>query len=122
MAYLLIIVVYSDAQIALGVWVARRVRGSSDFFVAGRSLGPGLLFATFLAANIGGGSTIGATGLGWLFAFAVAGLQSLLAITGYCLGCRLYFLRWWVPELVTRIWTRGGSKAGGLTGVKISYR
>ena len=42
--------------------------------------------------------------------------------TGYCLGCRLYFLRWWVPELVTRIWTRGGSKAGGLTGVKISYR
>ena len=27
--------------------------------------------------------------------------------TGYCLGCRLYFLRWWVPALVTRIWTRG---------------
>ncbi len=65
MVYLLIIVVYSVAQIALGVWVARRVRGSSDFFVAGRSLGPGLMFATFLAANIGGGSTIGATGLGY---------------------------------------------------------
>ena len=65
MAYLLIIVVYSAAQIALGLWVARRVRGSSDFFVAGRRLGPGLLFATFLAANIGGGSTIGATGLGY---------------------------------------------------------
>jgi solute:Na+ symporter, SSS family len=65
MAYLIIIVLYSVAQIALGVWVARRVRGSSDFFVAGRNLGPGLLFATFLAANIGGGSTIGATGLGY---------------------------------------------------------
>ena len=65
MAYLIIIVVYSVAQIALGVWVARRVRGSSDFFVAGRNLGPGLLFATFLAANIGSGSTIGATGLGY---------------------------------------------------------
>jgi len=65
---------------------------------------------------------VGATGLGWLFALAVAGLQSLLAITGYCLGCRLYFLRWWVPDLVTRIWTRGGSRAGGLTGAKISYR
>lgn len=65
MAYLLIIVGYSIAQVALGVWVARRVRGSSDFFVAGRNLGPGLLFATFLAANIGGGSTIGATGLGY---------------------------------------------------------
>ncbi|PYR89013.1 MAG: sodium:solute symporter [Acidobacteria bacterium] len=65
MAYLLIIILYSLAQIALGIWVARRVQGSRDFFVAGRSLGPGLLFATFLAANIGGGSTIGATGLGY---------------------------------------------------------
>ena len=65
MAYLLIIVLYSAAQIALGLRVARRVRGSSDCFVAGRQLGPGLLFATFLAANIGGGSTIGATGLGY---------------------------------------------------------
>jgi len=65
MGYLTIIVVYSLAQIGLGVWVARRVRGTGDFFVAGRALGPGLLFATLLAANIGSGSTIGATGLGY---------------------------------------------------------
>ena len=45
---------------------------------------------------------VGATTLGWAFALAVAGLQTLLAVTGYCLGCRLYFLRWWVPDLVTR--------------------
>ena len=50
---------------------------------------------------------VGATTLGWLFTLAVAGLQTLLAVTGYCLGCRLYFLRWWVPDLVTRLWTRG---------------
>src|SRR6516164_6111477 len=30
---------------------------------------------------------IGATPIGWLFALAVAGLQTLLAVTGYCLGC-----------------------------------
>src|SRR5258706_2263012 len=65
MAYLFIIIGYSIAQIALGFWVARRVKGSSDFFVAGRALGPGLLFATFLAANIGAGSTIGAAGVGY---------------------------------------------------------
>jgi hypothetical protein len=53
---------------------------------------------------------VGLTPLGWLFALAVAGLQTLLAVTGYCLGCRLYFLRWWVPDLVTRIWTRGRSR------------
>ncbi len=45
--------------------------------------------------------------LGWVFALAVAGLQTLLAATGYCLGCRLYFLRWFVPDLATRLWTRG---------------
>jgi hypothetical protein len=66
---------------------------------------------------------LGAPTLGWLFALAVAALQSLLAVTGYCLGCRLYFLRWWVPELVTRIWTRGQPRSGSkLAGSKISFR
>jgi hypothetical protein len=50
---------------------------------------------------------VGAPTIGWVLALAVAALQSLLALTGYCLGCRLYFLRWWVPSLVTSIWTRG---------------
>jgi len=52
----------------------------------------------------------GASPVGWVFAFAVAGLQTLLAVTGYCLGCRLYFLRWLVPDLATRIWTRGRAR------------
>lgn len=57
----------------------------------------------------------GASVAGWVLAFAVAGLQTLLAVTGYCLGCRLYFFRWWVPSLVTRVWKRGRapSLAGG---------
>jgi len=64
-AYLLVIVVYSLAQIGLGVWIARRMRGTTDFFVAGRKLGPGMLAATLLAANIGAGSTVGAAGIGF---------------------------------------------------------
>jgi len=65
---------------------------------------------------------LGAATLGWLFALAVAGLQTLLAVTGYCLGCRLYFLRWWIPDVVTRIWTRGRATRGGLTVERIHYR
>ncbi|MGH7616793.1 MAG: sodium:solute symporter family transporter, partial [Gemmatimonadaceae bacterium] len=65
MGYLALLIAYSVGQLALGVWVARRVKTSSDFFVAGRALGPGLIFATTLAANIGAGSTVGATGLGY---------------------------------------------------------
>ena len=58
----ILLIVFSAGLIFLGSWVGRSVRGSSDFFVAGRSLGPGLLFSTFLAANIGASSTVGATG------------------------------------------------------------
>jgi Domain of unknown function (DUF4395) len=46
---------------------------------------------------------LGATPLAWLPVAAVAALQTLLAVTGYCLGCRLYFLRWWVPSVFDRI-------------------
>jgi SSS family solute:Na+ symporter len=50
---------------ALGLVLGRRVRASADFFVASRQLGPGLIFATMLAANIGAGSTVGATSRGY---------------------------------------------------------
>lgn len=65
---------------------------------------------------------LGASPLGWFFAFAVAALQTLLAVTGYCLGCRLYFLRWWVPELVTRVWTRGAGPTTRLSVERIAYK
>jgi len=49
----------------LGVVLGRKVSGTQDFFVAGRSLSPLLLLGTVLAANIGAGSTVGAAGLGY---------------------------------------------------------
>src|ERR687890_823428 len=63
--HVIVLSAYTLALMALGLWIGRRVRGVSDFFVAGRRLGPGLIFATMLAANIGAGSTVGATGLGY---------------------------------------------------------
>lgn len=65
---------------------------------------------------------LGATALGWVFALGVAGLQAVLGITGYCLGCRLYFLRWWVPALVTRIWTRGSAPRAGIAGTALRFK
>lgn len=60
-----LLLLYSVLQVALGLWIGRRVKSAGDFFVAGRSLGPFLLFATMVAANIGAGSTVGAAGLGY---------------------------------------------------------
>ncbi len=45
----------------------------------------------------------GFTSLGWVPVIGVVALQTLLAVTGYCVGCRLYFLRWWIPSLFARI-------------------
>lgn len=65
---------------------------------------------------------LGAPTLGWICALAVAVLQSLLALTGYCLGCRLYFLRWWMPDIVTRIWTRRLPSVNPFATERIDYR
>jgi SSS family solute:Na+ symporter len=63
--HLVLLIVYSIALVAVGLWIGRRVKGSGDFFVAGRSLTAPLLFSTVLAANIGAGSTVGAAGLAY---------------------------------------------------------
>src|SRR5262244_3087549 len=65
MIFISILVGYALLMIVFGAIVSRRVRETSDFFVAGRGLGAGLIFSTMLAANIGAGSTVGATGLGY---------------------------------------------------------
>jgi hypothetical protein len=49
----------------------------------------------------------GLTSVAWLPIGAVIGLQVLLAATGFCVGCRLFFLRWWVPDLFARLVGRG---------------
>src|SRR5512136_7148 len=81
---LILLLAYSAVLIAVGLWVGRLVGTPAAFFVAGRRLGPGLLFATVLAANIGAGSTVGAAGLGYSLGLGAwwwngsAGLRSLL--------------------------------------------
>jgi SSS family solute:Na+ symporter len=63
--HLSLLLAYGVLMVAMGLYIGRRVQSAGDFFVAGRKLGPGLLFATMVAANIGAGSTVGATGLGY---------------------------------------------------------
>ena len=63
--YLFAILGYSALLIGIGLFVGRGVKSTGTFLVAGRRLGPLLLFATLLAANIGAGSTMGAAGIGY---------------------------------------------------------
>lgn len=88
-----LLIAYAALFVMLGLWVGRRA-GSSDFFVGGRRLGAGLVFSTFLAANIGAGSTVGATSLGFAEGLSAwwwngsAGIGSL--ILAFSVGPRMW--------------------------------
>lgn len=60
-----ILVAYCLALLLVGAFASRSVRRAEDFFVAGRSLPSTLIFSTFLAANLGAGSTVGAAEFGY---------------------------------------------------------
>jgi hypothetical protein len=64
------------------------------------------LGGTFIAVSAVG-FLFGLPVAGWFLVAAVAGLQTLLATTGYCLGCKLYFLKWWIPSVFARLLGRG---------------
>lgn len=63
--HVILLVAYSVLLLAIGLTVSKRVTTTGAFFVAGRRLTPILVFSTILAANIGAGSTVGATGIGY---------------------------------------------------------
>ncbi len=94
--YVAVLLAYAAGLVGLGLYLSRRVRSTKDFFVAGRQLPPGLIFATFLAANIGAGSTVGATGRGFTQGLSAvwwvgsAGLGSL--VLAFFVGPRIYRL------------------------------
>jgi SSS family solute:Na+ symporter len=94
--HLVILAGYSLVMMALGLVIGRRVHGAKDFFVAGRQLGPGLIFSTMLAANIGAGSTVGATSIGY-----TAGVSAWWWVGSAALGSIVLAL--WIGPAMRRI-------------------
>src|SRR5258706_14888714 len=84
---LVLLIIYSVALVAIGLWIARLVRGSADFFVAGRSLSATLVFSTVLASNIGAGATIGATGRAYFDGISAWWWNGSSAIGSIFLAC-----------------------------------
>jgi solute:Na+ symporter, SSS family len=86
MSRLALVLVYAALQVLLGLWISRRLSGTRDFFVAGRSLGPGLMFSTLLAANIGAGSTVGAAGIAYQYGMSAAWWVGSAALGSFLLA------------------------------------
>ncbi len=94
--YLLILLIYASGLMSLGIRLGKYVRSAGDFFVAGRTLGPGLIFATMLAANIGAGSTVGATALGY-----AGGVAAWWWVGSAAIGS--FVLAWWIGPAMWRL-------------------
>jgi SSS family solute:Na+ symporter len=97
---------YSAVLVALGFLFSRKIEGSASFFVADRRLGPGLLFSTVLAANIGAGSIIGASGLGYR-----DGLSAWWWVGSAGIGSILLAL--WIGPRIWRVATQNGLYTAG---------
>src|SRR5688572_26322521 len=59
------ILIYVAAQLAVGVWVARRVRTADDFFVAGRRLSPLIVSISVFATWFGAETCVSSAGVAY---------------------------------------------------------
>lgn len=66
-----IIIAYLLALIVIGVWFARKIKSTEDYFLAGRGLLLPLSVATMAATWYGAGGTMSAAEYGFLYGFAV---------------------------------------------------
>ena len=79
------IAVYMVFCIAVGLWAMRRTHSSSDFFIAGRSLGPIVVSLAIFSSTLSGFGFVGGPGL--VYSLGVSSFwMIILATTGYALG------------------------------------
>lgn len=90
----------------VGLRVARRSKTAEAFFVGDRKLGAGLIFSTLLAANIGAGTTVNATALGY-----ANGLSAWWWVGSAALGSLV--LAWWIGPKIRRRSAEAGLRTLG---------
>jgi len=73
-----VIIAYLIFMLLVGVWGRKKAKTKDSFLVANRNLGFLILFPCLAAMTIGGGSTLGATGLG--YTVGISGMWFLIAL------------------------------------------
>lgn len=82
----LILIVYMLVILAIGLWSAKKVKNSEDWFVGGRSMGPWITALAHGSSSLGGGMYIAGPQYGW-----EAGASALWAAPGDVFGPLLNF-------------------------------
>lgn len=80
-AFAVVALLYFAAVAAIGIWAARRTKGASEFFLAGRSLGVVTMTIAAMAASLSGFAFIGGPGLIYTLGVGALFINLPLAIT-----------------------------------------
>ena len=82
----IILIAYMALMLLIGLWAAKRVKSSEDWFVGGREMGPWITALAHGSSSVGGGMYIAGPQYGW-----EAGASSLWAAPGDVFGPLLNF-------------------------------
>jgi SSS family solute:Na+ symporter len=90
-----VFVLYMCAILAIGFWAGRRSkRTSEDYFVAGRRIGPVVLFFTMAATNFSAFTFFGFAGASYRIGFAYYGIMAFgtafMALSFYYIGRKVW--------------------------------
>src|SRR5918996_4144291 len=94
---LFFVVLYMLLQLALGIWISRRIRTESDYLIAGRNLGYALTIFSIFATWFGAETVVGSAGNAYRDGVSLASAEPF----GYGLCLMLMGLIFAVP-----IWRR----------------
>lgn len=81
-----VLVAYMALMLLIGLWAAKKVKSSEDWFVGGRDMGPWITALAHGSSSVGGGMYIAGPQFGW-----EAGASSLWAAPGDAFGPLLNF-------------------------------
>jgi solute:Na+ symporter, SSS family len=108
-----VIVVYLGATLLLGLWLARRVRTSSDFFLAGRRLPFWAVGMSLVVSDIGALEMVGGTGNAFRYGLTQANFEWIGCVPAMVIGGLLFIPLYWklgihsIPEFLGRTYGPG---------------
>ncbi len=82
---LAIVGIYLAVMVVVGVVAAKKIKNSSDYYLAGRSFGPLVMMATVCATIIGGSGLMGRAGVAYS-----SGFKAIMTAVPYLLGMFIF--------------------------------
>ncbi len=120
-----VVVLYLAGTLGLGLWLARRVRNTGDFFLAGRKLPFWAIGMSLVVSDIGALEMVGGTGNAFSYGITQANYEWIGCVPAMVVGGLLFIPLYWklgihsIPEFLGR--TYGPTVRGLLAVVAVIF-